>query len=129
MINDWLKIPYLDHGRDSEGSDCWGLVRLVRHNIRGDLLPSYGAISPDSKKELTLAAMQVMNTGFALRDKPIPGSIATIWRWALCIHVGIVVEADGLLAVLETNRKTGVRWMRLADFENSYIGVKYYDND
>ena len=48
-----------DHGRDLAGCDCWGLVRLVRHALRGDLLPSYGAIDPQDKPALTGAAGEV----------------------------------------------------------------------
>ena len=128
MINDWLRIPYVDHGRDWTGCDCWGLVRMVRHALRGDLMPSYGAIDPQDKPALTDAAGKVMGEGFRPCE-PRLGAIATVWRGALCLHVGIVVEVDGRLAVLETGRRIGVRWLRLADFRQVYRDVRFYDND
>jgi hypothetical protein len=130
VINDWLRIPYRDHGRDWSGCDCWGLVRMVRHALRGDLLASYGSIDPNDKTALTDAAGYVLDGGgFQLRQEPGVGALATVWRGALCLHVGIVVEVEGRLAVLETGRRIGVRWLRLADFRQVYRDVRFYDND
>lgn len=129
MINDWLRIPYRDHGRDWVGCDCWGLVRMVRHALRGDLLPSYGAIDPQDKPALTGAAGEVMHgAGFRECSAPQPGAIATVWRGVLCLHVGVVVEVEQRLAVLETGRRHGARWLRLPDFERAYPHVRFYDN-
>ena len=129
---EWLRIPYRDYGRDYSGADCWGLVRIVRASIRGDSLPSFGSISPDNKAELTTAAHDVVKDR-QFRERPRealqPGAIATVWRGPLCLHVGIVIEAEGRLAVLETGRRIGVRWSLLDDFENLYPTVRYYDND
>lgn len=129
MINDWLKIPYKPHGRDSAGCDCWGLVRVVREDLRGDKLASYGSIAPDSKHALTVAAYNVAKAGkFASVLVPQPGAIATVWRGLLCVHVGIVVDAEGRMAVLETTQKHGTRWMMLNDFQRAYLDVRFYDN-
>ncbi|MEN9903709.1 MAG: hypothetical protein RLZZ555_274 [Pseudomonadota bacterium] len=127
VINDWLRIPYRDHGRDWTGCDCWGLVRLVRHALRGDLLASHGAISPADKQGLTQAAGEVL-IGFR-QCQPQVGALATVWRSGLCLHVGIVIEVEDRLAVLETGRRIGVRWLRLPDFERAYPDVRFYDND
>lgn len=125
-LNDWLRVPYLAYGRTMAGVDCWGLVRIVRHALRGEWLPEFGAIYPDDKVNMTGAAGQVVAAGFA-EVAPSPGAIAAVWRGKLCLHVAIVIEADGRLAVLETNRATGPRWLRLADFESRYQRVTYHD--
>lgn len=129
MINDWLRIPYRDHGRDWAGCDCWGLVRMVRFALRGDFLPSYGGIDPQDKPALTAAAGEVMSLDGFRECEPRLGAIAAVWRGALCLHVGIVVEVEGRLAVLETGRRIGARWLRLADFGQVYRDVRFYDND
>jgi len=129
---EWLRIPYQDYGRTPEGCDCWGLVRLVRQALRGDLLPSFGSISPKNKDGLTAAAREVERIEqFAEKTAGHikPGAIATVWRGPLCLHVGIVVEVEDRLAVLETGRRIGVRWKWLQDFENTYSTVRYHDND
>lgn len=124
----WLSIPYKDYGRDLDGLDCWGLVRLVRHELRGDLFPEYGAISPDDKLNLTNAAQKVSQS-FKLEpiEHPKIGSIATCWRGQFCLHVGIVLDIDGRLCVLETGRRFGTRWLTLADFKRIYGKVIFYD--
>lgn len=125
-INAWLRIPYRDYGRGEDGSDCWGLVRIVRRALRGDLLPAYGAVDPDDKAAMTAVAGQVIGAGFA-EVAPQVGALAAVWRGPLCLHVGIVIEAEGRLAVLETNRATGPRWLRIKDFESRYPRVTYHD--
>jgi len=128
-INNLLAVPYRPYGRGVDGCDCWGLVRLVREALRGESLPSFGAVSPTSKRELTEAACSVI-AGSQFRRVPAPavGAIATVWRGLLCHHVGVVVEAEGRLAVLETGSRIGPRWMRVEDFVRLYADVRFYDN-
>lgn len=128
-ITHWLHIPYRDYGRDAAGCDCWGLTRLVRHALRGDLLPSHGAINPRDKSALTHAAGAVLSGGQFYPCTPQLGALATVWRSGLCLHMGIVINVDGALAVLETGRRIGVRWLRVGDFQWAYPQVRFYDNN
>lgn len=128
MISDWLRIPYRPYGRGPDGCDCWGLVRIVRKALRGDALPSYSGVDPDDKPALTAAARDVIAAGWC-EVAPRVGAIASVWRGELCLHVGIVIEAEKRLAVLETNRATGPRWQRIHDFEARHLRVSYHDRD
>ena len=37
----YVGIPYVDHGRDRAGCDCWGLVRLIIAERTRFVLPSF----------------------------------------------------------------------------------------
>ncbi len=126
-INSILSIPYRDYGRDARGADCWGLVRLVRHQIRGDWLPAFGDVCPNDKRHITLSATALFAPMCEQAD-PKPGALAAVWRGRLCLHMGIVIAVEGVLAVLETNRATGVRWMRMSDYNARHQRVTYHDN-
>ena len=49
----YIRIPFVDGGRDHFGCDCWGLCRLVYRDILQINLPSYGEI--DAKNLIGIA--------------------------------------------------------------------------
>lgn len=128
-IDDFLKSRYVRGGRSVSDADCYGLVRLARVALFGKpLLPAFAAIAPEDKRSLTAACGQVLALEGFKECQPVAGAIATAWRVRLCVHVGIVVEVDGRLWVLETGEKSGPSLTPLPKFESHYTRVIYYDN-
>ena len=124
-VENYLGKPYEDGARGPDRFDCWGLVRHVRHAHCGArLLPSWGHVRNTMPREFTRA--YAAESAKMRQCEPEPGAIAAVFRGMLCIHVGVVVEIDGRLAVLEINQRSGVRWLRVPDFERQYIKVRYY---
>ena len=124
-LADFMNTLYESGGRGPHKYDCWGLVRAVRHEYFGlPLLASWGDVHADDKRRLTAACLHEAQR--FTPGPPEPASIATVWRGQLCIHVAIVFENNGRLAVLETGRKIGTRWAYLPDFEAQYLKVVYY---
>lgn len=128
-IDDFLATNYAKFGRCLPDLDCWGLVRLARVELfNRELLPGYVEVDPQDKRELTAATLNVQSVGEFKEISMSAGAIATAWRGRLCVHVGIVVECDGRLWVLETDEATGPALTRPQLFESRYTQVIYYDN-
>ena len=126
MINGWLAIPYVAYGRGLEGSDCWGLVCIVREAVRGDRLPAFADIH--DKRALTHAAHDMIAQGWREVSKPKVGTLVAVWRGALCMHIGIVIEIDGRMAVIDSDEKRGVAWKWLTDYLRQHAKVTLHDN-
>lgn len=128
-LDELLKTRYVKHGREAPDLDCWGLVRLARVHLFGrDWLPSYSHVDPADKSGLTDATVEVRQQGGFADVGPRLGAIAAAWRGRLCVHVGLVVETDGRLWILETDEITGPTLTALRVFESRYTKVIYYDD-
>lgn len=127
MINKYRDVPYVKHGRDLDGLDCWGLVRLVRIDMGYDELPLFDSVDPLDKRLFTVSQGRcILDFGLQLSSVN-QGAIACGYMGRLCYHVGIVVSADGRNMILETDEKTGVCLTTVSRFENRYSKVEYYD--
>jgi hypothetical protein len=128
-VNQYLRTKYRKGGRGPVDLDCWGLVRLARVDLfNKPLLPSYDGISPDDKPALTTACLVTRDDGKFREVDPTPGAIATGWQARLCVHVGLVVEADGRLWILETMQSTGPALTPIRKFARRYTRVLYYND-
>lgn len=123
-LTDLLATRYVPQGRTMPELDCWGLARLARAHLFGKaLLPSFVEIAPANKRGLTRAAQ-----GVTLADSDArPGAIATAWRGAVCVHVGVVVRVDGRRFVLETDEQSGPVLTPVHMFEQRFTRVAYRD--
>ena len=123
-IHRLLAVPYRDRGRTLEGLDCWGQLLQVRRELG---LPDLADIGPVSRAEPLEMQRQYARVSATLSPgKPCIGAIAAVFRGTLFVHVGVVLEIDGRLAVLETNEGSGPRWKRIPDFVDTYYKVIFY---
>lgn len=124
-ISQYLHTRYVDGARGPAEWDCWGLVRHVRAAHLGcRLLPSFGDVRSTHPREFTEAYRQ--ESRLMEPCEPEPGAIACVMRGALCIHVGLVVEADGRLGVLEISPKVNCRWLPLTRWKADHTRVEFY---
>ncbi|QXE85964.1 hypothetical protein KP003_16615 [Geomonas nitrogeniifigens] len=125
MLNDFIGKQYEDGARGPERFDCWGLVRAIRHEVYGlPLLSSFGHVRHTMPKEFTKACLEV-SSGLT-RCEPETGAVAAVFRGHVCVHVAVVVEIDGDLAVMEINPGVNCQWLRIPDFERQHLRVEYY---
>lgn len=52
----YVGIPSRDHGRDRDGCDCWGLVRLVYADELGIRLPGYDETYVSTEEHAAIGA-------------------------------------------------------------------------
>ena len=124
----FLNTRYVDGGRGPDEYDCYGLVRAVRHEVfHFPLLPSHAEVAPADKDAMTAVCQQIIDCTDLKECSPKEGAIAAAWAARLCVHVGIVVQGDGRLWILETDKSTGPCRTPLRVFENRYTRVTYHD--
>jgi cell wall-associated NlpC family hydrolase len=123
--NSYLTIPYVDGGRDAAiGLDCWGLVRDVMHqHFNLPLLNDFGSIHADDKPNMT-SAYHKTKPSF-IECQPQGGAIVAGFKGDLLIHVGVVLNANGL-QVLHTSKRHGMSKCRVRHFNRLFSQVKYY---
>lgn len=124
----FLNTRYVAGGRGPHEYDCYGLVRAVRNEVFNFLLlPSHSEVNPVDKEAMTAVCQDILDCT-DLKEIPITeAAIATAWAGRRCVHVGIVVQADGRLWILETDEPSGPCLTPVRVFENRYTRVKYYD--
>lgn len=129
MIGQFLKTRYVRGGRGPVEYDCWGLVRSARCALFGrQELPALVDATPGNLRAITRAHGDVSALhGFQVVP-PRLGTIATAWMASLCVHVGLVVEADGRMLILETDEPTGPCLTSINRFQARYTRVLFYDD-
>lgn len=126
MFDRYLTATYVEGGRAWPHVDCWGLVILARCELFGlPRLSDFGAVTRHTPVDMQRAYRAEVDRAL-VECRPGPGVIAAAMRGAVCIHVGLVVEKEGRLRVLEINPRSTPSLPLLEDFEARYLRVIYY---
>lgn len=118
MWNDYVGIPYKLHGRDTDGLDCWGLVRLIYKDQKDIDLPSlseeYFASDDVSHNQEVIARHK---EGWALVNDYTVGDVALFRINGSESHVGVIIDQNRFIHAREGNSVTiekldSVQWRR-----------------
>ncbi len=94
-LDQYIGLPFKDHGRDRCGVDCWGLVRLVLAEQCDIQLGDY--LYRDTRDQINIPAAFAQG---ALEWQPVavgqPGDLVLLRVGSRPMHVGLVVE-EGLM--------------------------------
>jgi len=115
----YLGIPYKENGRDLNGLDCYGLVKVIDNDNSGTL-PEYAIPSEES------LAYQIYSDNkdlFEQIDKPEQGCIVVFSFKPGHIHVGTCIDNNRFIHILP---KKNVCIERLDNFFWSKKIVGYY---
>lgn len=125
-MNQYLRVPYMDGGRTMAGLDCWGLALCIRADMGLPDLPDDPLATRGNGSAI---AAQFRGISDSMdRGDPAPGALAAVFKGSLFVHVGVVVQADGRLWVMETNPGVGVMMRRVLDFIAAYYKVIFYND-
>lgn len=98
----YLGLPWRDHGRDHDGVDCWGLVRLVYRERWGLDLDGYDGVYASAGEVAAIDAAirtAAVSPTWMRIDRPIEGDVALYRRGRAEAHVGLVIGERLLHAV------------------------------
>lgn len=128
-LDDLLATKYVRGARGDKECDCYGLVRHARFHLFGkSLLPAHGHIDSMDKVGMTETSAHIIQESDLERCEAKPGAIAAAYSARLCTHVGLIVQVDGRLWVLETDEPTGPCLTPLKRFESRFSRVFFYDD-
>lgn len=118
MWNDYVGIPYKLHGRDEDGLDCWGLVRLIYKEQKDIDLPSFSEEylnSDDVRYNEEVIARH--KEGWSLSNEYTVGDVALFRINGSESHVGVIIDDNKFIHAREGNSVTiekldSVQWRR-----------------
>jgi cell wall-associated NlpC family hydrolase len=101
---DYIGIPFVSGGRGRSGADCYGLVRMVRTEQFGDVLPllsdDYTDADNLAETEKIMRAQRPLLAGLQVAC-PEAGDVCVIQFHGLPAHVGIYAGGGFLLHTLK----------------------------
>lgn len=129
MIDQYLKTRYKRGGRGPVDYDCYGLLRDARTQLfECPLLPLLSSAPPGALRAITRAHSVVCSMHGFREVAAQPGAIAEGWVASLCVHVGLVVEVDGRMLILETDDPGGPRLTQINRFQTRFTRVLFFDD-
>jgi cell wall-associated NlpC family hydrolase len=110
MLPEWcmryIGLPFLAHGRDQKGLDCWGLVRLVYFNEFGIDLPALSGAYEDTERQSHGVIASLYQDEARQRwmkveaDKAGTGNVVVLRFAGQPVHVGIYLGWNNMLHVM-----------------------------
>lgn len=125
-VEKYLFTPYVKGGRERTGFDCWGLVLLVREELGLPVLDGPSSANKDNPIAMQRLYRSITTGPLEERDTLSPGDVAAVFKAGVMVHVAVAIEIDGRIALIETNPGSGVRWVYLDRFLQTYYKVIFY---
>lgn len=95
----YMNIPFKDKGRDEQGADCWGLVRLIYKNELGIELDDYSDSYFDTNDREVLAKIvsSEKNQNWITPESPKEFDVVILNMRGIPIHVGIITKQNHMI--------------------------------
>ena len=127
--NAYIGIPFVEKGREINGCDCWGLVRLVYKKELGIELPSYldaYECTGDSKEISEKIARESLKAWVQIPAGAVePYDVILLRMLGLPMHVGIVTRKGKMLHVVEKETSANVSYESIS-WKSKIMGFYRY---
>jgi sulfur carrier protein ThiS len=123
--NKYIGIPYQEKGRDENGIDCWGLVRLIYKQEYDIDLPSF---VNDYAENDTLRIQDLIaqyKEGWAQLEQPEEGCVVLFRILGTESHIGVAISATHFVHARE-NYSSAVESFDSTSWKNRIIGYFKY---
>ncbi len=101
QLEKYIGLKYKEKGRDFDGVDCWGLVRLFYKNEFKIDLPSFSSEYTQTDVQRIEELIAQYKEGWESTEQPEEGSIVLFRVLGSESHVGVVVNKEQFLHVRE----------------------------
>lgn len=100
-LSDYIGLPFLDKGRDTDGLDCWGLVRHYYAHEKKISLPLLDSYQTSKDADSIQEIVNGERCNWLLTDRPNTGDVVVIAIAGKETHVGIYVNHGKMLHAYE----------------------------
>jgi cell wall-associated NlpC family hydrolase len=121
FLNRYIGIPYKYQGRNIDGLDCWGLVKLIFKERYSINMPDWAIDEIDLKGRSAQISEVVCSGLWTEVEEAADGDIAFCYRTKLGCHVGIFFAGG----VIHASEGLGVIYQPRHDFEAEFVKVVY----
>lgn len=100
----YVGIPFRIDGRDRDGADCWGLVRMYLKDVAGIELPSYSEVpAGDVLRVARRFGAESLSETWVKVDRPRNNDVALMTHPSrrTAFHCGVVVRNRFLLHTVD----------------------------
>lgn len=126
--NKYIGIPFLDKGRDINGIDCWGLVRLVYKQEYHIDLPNFSSNYEADDSEQMKDLLAQYKEGWEKIDAPTEGCIVLFNILGVESHMGIAISSTHFLHARD-RRDSAIESFESVAWRNRITGFyKYSEN-
>ena len=119
-INDYIGLPYKHGGRDWEGVDCYGLVKLVYQEEYGITLKDWATEFMSIREKSDTISSVVCGGDWEDVEEPEDGDFVVCKRHKASHHIGIYFGGGVLHAC-----SSGVVYQTLGRFKANYTNVSF----
>jgi len=97
--NDYIGIPFVEHGSSHEGCDCWGLVRLVYKEQLSIELPDLSEQYSNTKDAGIQNIVFAQKPKWRTANKPQEFDVILVRMRGAEMHVGLVAGHNQMLHI------------------------------